>query len=249
MGTILLVANRKTTADALRRVLHQEGHEIIWAQTRRQALRHVRVACPDVVLVDTTSARFDGRHVCRAIRRMSEVPIVAIVRAQGDGRPDGHAAEIDADLCLMKPYSAEALTQALHAMCARPLVIEIGEVRLDLRTRRVRGANGTEHLLRPKEFGILRLLMRNAGRTVTRLEIMREVWETEYMGDTRTLDVHIRWIRKKIERNPSRPAYIVTIRGQGYRFVAPQELESRAEQEGGGQEGVVQGASPEEMDA
>ncbi|MDQ7030138.1 MAG: response regulator transcription factor [Ardenticatenia bacterium] len=234
MGTILLVANRKTTADALRRVLYQDGHEVIWAQTRRQVLRQVRVACPDVVLVDTTSARLSGQHIWHAIRQMSEVPIVAIVRPQDDGRPDGDGStsEINADVQLVKPYSADALSQALHDMCTKPLVIEIGEVRLDLRTRRVWGANGAEHLLRPKEFGILRLLMRNAGRTVTRLEIMREVWETDYVGDTRTLDVHIRWIRKKVERDPSKPVYIVTIRGQGYRFVTPEEFAEHPAQEG-----------------
>ncbi len=226
MGTVLVVADLKTTVEALRAALQKMGHTVIGVQNRRLAVRHVRLECPDVVLVDTTSARINGAQVCHAIRRISDVPIIAIVRP-GRTSPSEEKenwADLKADYRLVKPYSTQALKAAVERMTAKPRVIEIGQVRLDLRTRRVRGANGQEFPLRPKEFGVLRLLMDNAGRTVTRAEIMREVWQTEYVGDTRTLDVHVRWIREKIEDNPSRPYYLTTIRGEGYRFIHPDEV-------------------------
>ncbi len=230
MGTVLVVAGLKTTVEALRAALQKMGYAVIGVQSRRQAVRQVRLECPDVVLVDTTSARIDGAQVCYAIRRVSDVPIIAIVRPRGpasaENRAEQGGAELEADYQLVKPYSAQALKVAVEKMTAKPRVIEIGGVRLDLCARRVRGANGQEFPLRPKEFEVLRLLMDNAGRTVTRAEIMREVWQTEYVGDTRTLDVHVRWIREKIEPNPSRPCYLITIRGEGYRFIHPSELDT-----------------------
>lgn len=220
------MADLKTAVDALRAALRGAGHTVIGVQNRRQAVRQVRAACPDVVLVDMTSARINGEQVCHAIRHISDVPIIAVVRAVDDPTADEipNDVQLEADYRLVKPYSVKALTAAIEEMMQKPLVVEIGEVRLDLRTRHVRGANGREFPLRPKEFGVLRLLMRNAGRTVTRAEIMREVWETDYVGDTRTLDVHVRWIRRKIERDPNRPRYLLTVRGQGYRFVHPSEV-------------------------
>jgi DNA-binding response OmpR family regulator len=171
----------------------------------------------------------DGWEVCQALRRHSTVPIVMLT-ALGDEVDRILGLELGADDYLAKPFSTRELLARIRAMLRRvhlyqqPAAAEfsIGAIRLNLDTRRVFKGQ-TELELRYKEFELLSLLMSRGGEVVTRAELFDEVWGTDWLGDTRTLDVHIRWLREKVEDDASHPRYIQTVRGVGYRF-ATQEV-------------------------
>lgn len=141
------------------------------------------------------------------------MPIIAVANHRHDISAVTH--------WVLPPQSlTHAVSVATDLLHSTPIV-RAGNISLDIRTRTVTDANGQCHYLRPKECDLLHVLIRNAGSVVSRAAIMAEVWETDYTDDTRTLDVHIRWLREKVETNPSRPQYIQTVRGVGYRFVTP----------------------------
>lgn len=220
MARLLLIANRKTTIDALHTLLTQGGHELAPARNSRQVKQLVREMQPDVLLIDITSMHQKWEALCTSLRRRSYIPIIAIAKRAPRTQ---NAAAGTVDHWMVKPYSSQALLDAVNELARRPHSIAIGDIELSLRDQYVDGSTGQISHLTPKEFYLLKLLMENAGEVVTRAEIMMEVWETDYTADTRTLDVHIRWLREKIEAEPSDPVYIQTVRGTGYRFVSPEE--------------------------
>ncbi|MCZ7574131.1 MAG: response regulator transcription factor [Ardenticatenaceae bacterium] len=218
MGHILLVADRKTTIDSLTEILGKHEYELTVASSQRRALRMMRHVGPDLTIVDMTSAKLSGGKVCLALRRVTEAPILALVREA----PTDSNAPVSADAWLVKPFSTQSLVAQVQQLLLQPQVLVLGAIVLDLRTREVRVGDREPVRLTPKQFALLRCFMMQPGEVWTRARLMQEVWQTNFLDDTRTLDVHIRWLREKIESNPSSPTYIQTIRGVGYRFVLPE---------------------------
>ena len=186
---------------------------------------------PDVVVLDIMMPEMDGWEVCRALRARSSVPILMLT-ALGDEVDRIIGLELGADDYLTKPFSTRELIARLRALSRRVRLdksdssvdfrLVAGPIVLDLNTRRA-FKRDQELTLRFKEFELLSVLMNRAGDAVTRAELFDQVWGTDWLGDTRTLDVHVRWLREKIEDDSSHPRYIQTVRGVGYRFVSKEE--------------------------
>lgn len=228
MTSVLLVDDEKMITDPLVRALTQVGYQVMVANNGRDGLTLAREKQPDVVVLDVMMPQMDGWDVCRALRQDSTVPILMLT-ALGDEVDRILGLELGADDYLTKPFSTRELIARLKALLRRveldrrqqtagdPIIA--ANLRLELNTHRA-FKDGQELMLRQKEYDLLTLLLSRPGEVITRAEFFDQVWGTDWLGDTRTLDVHIRWLREKIEVDPSRPRLIQTVRGLGYRFVA-----------------------------
>ena len=214
---ILFVEKDITTADLLIPSLERKGYQVSVAQTQRQATGRVRSLRPDLLVVDVASFGIRGYKVSEAVRARSEgVPTILLLE-------EGHAsAGSAAEAFMTPPFTSRKLLYRIRKVTKHLSRREIraGCLVLDPHTRTLHRGEETLHL-RPKEAELLALFMCNPGRVITRRELMKQIWDTDYMGDTRTLSVHVRWIRQKIEEDPSSPRYLRTIRGVGYRFQVP----------------------------
>ncbi len=216
-ATVLIVGNDKTSATAYVNCFNKKEYTVLAAHSGRQAIAQAQSHHLDAIVVDTTSPRLNSKSLCRRLRGETSAPLILIVspnaKIDNSSAPSG---------VINKPVAARKLVARVKAAIddRPPRQLTIGELSLDLEKRRLLRGNKSFSLT-PKEFLILRLLMGRAGQTISRKTLMKEVWETDYLGDTRTLDVHIRWVREKVEENPSRPVNIVTMRGQGYKFCLP----------------------------
>lgn len=228
MTSVLLVDDEKMITDPLVRALTQAGYQVTVADNGRDGLTLAREKRPDVVVLDVMMPQMDGWDVCRALRQDSTVPILMLT-ALGDEVDRILGLELGADDYLTKPFSTRELIARLKALLRRVELdrrqqmagdqIVVGSLRLELNTRRA--FKGTQELLlRQKEYDLLGLLLSRPGDVITRAEFFDRVWGTDWLGDTRTLDVHIRWLREKIEADPGQPRLIQTVRGVGYRFAA-----------------------------
>lgn len=227
MTTILLVDDDEMITGPLTRQLTQSGYRVLVAHNGRDGLTLAQHEQPDLVLLDVMMPQMDGWELCRRLRQTSVVPILMLT-ALGDEVDRILGLELGADDYLSKPFSMRELQARIRALLRRveldraPLVAPTtlcrGDICLDLDTRQVT-KNGRLLPLRYKEFELLSLLMNHAGDVVTRAELFDKIWGTDWLGDTRTLDVHIRWLREKIEDNPSQPQIILTVRSVGYRLV------------------------------
>ncbi len=209
--TILCVEGRKPAVERWVHVLNDDGHRVVSAGTRKTALAKVQQARPTLIVVDGPSLRCNGHRLCDALKAESfGVPLLAL-SASGDksGPPKG------ADSHLRYPVPPAKLTRRVASLLASTL--QVGDVIFDTE-RRLVGYCRQRKPLAPKQSQRLETLMRHPGQVLTRAFLMKQVWQTDYLGDTRTLDVHIRWLRKAIERDPSKPVYLRTVRGIGYRF-------------------------------
>lgn len=228
--TILLVEDDENIAEPLLFGLQGEGYRVLHAVDGHQGLEMARTAQPDLILLDVMLPRMSGFAVCKTLRRESTVPIIMLTaRDQEMDRVMG--LEIGADDYIVKPFSFRELLARVRATLRRRELdqggaatpkerITVGEITLDLVGHQVwRGGQLLE--LRHREFELLRTLMENAGKAVPRQELLDQVWGEHWVGDPRTLDVHIRWLREKVEDDPSTPRYIQTVRGYGYRFADP----------------------------
>jgi two-component system alkaline phosphatase synthesis response regulator PhoP len=228
MTSILLVDDEKMITDALARALTQAGYQVTVADNGRDGLALAREKQPDVVVLDVMMPQMDGWDVCRALRQDSTVPILMLT-ALGDEVDRILGLELGADDYLTKPFSTRELIARLKALLRRVELdrrqqtagdqIVVGGLRLELNTHRA-FKDGQELMLRQKEYDLLSLLLSRPGDVITRAEFFDRVWGTDWLGDTRTLDVHIRWLREKIEEDPGQPRLIQTVRGVGYRFAA-----------------------------
>ena len=218
---ILFVEKDVTTADLLVPSLERKGYQVYVARTQRQALGRIRSLRPDLLVMDVSSFATSGYKVSEALRsRLDGVPTILLL-------PKGHATAGSTAEAFMTPnFTSRKLLYRVKKVAEGITSREIraGPLALDPDTRMLRKRDTTEHL-RPKEAALLILFLRHPGRVLSRQKIMKEVWETEYMGDTRTLSVHIRWLRLKIEDDPSLPRFLRTVRGVGYRFEAPESAE------------------------
>lgn len=210
----------------LARALTQAGYTVLVAANGLEGLAMARKQKVDVAVLDVLMPEMDGWEVCRTLRQESAVPILMLT-ALGDEVDRILGLELGADDYLVKPFSTRELIARLRALLRRVEldrrqqlagdVLAVGELRLELNTYRA-FLGGQELILRQKEFDILALLLSRPGEVISRAEFFDQVWGTDWLGDTRSLDVHIRWLREKIEDDPGRPQHIQTVRGVGYRF-------------------------------
>ena len=224
MTRVLVVEDEESFSDALSYMLRKEGFEVGLAETGPDALREFDRAGADIVLLDVMLPGLSGTEVCRSLRQRSTVPIIMVTAR--DGEIDKVVGlEIGADDYVTKPYSPRELVARIRAVLRRrtepeeltPATLEAGPVRMDV-DRHTVTVNGENIALPLKEFELLEMLLRNAGRVLTRGQLIDRIWGADYVGDTKTLDVHVKRLRAKIEPSPSQPQYLVTVRGLGYKF-------------------------------
>ena len=225
MARVLVVEDEESFSDALSYMLRREGFEVSVAATGPAALTEYDRSGADIVLLDLMLPEMSGTEVCRELRQRSQVPII-MVTARDSEVDKVVGLELGADDYVTKPYSPRELVARIRAVLRRRAtevtdvsrsVLSAGPVRMDV-DRHVVTVNGEPIQLPLKEFDLLELLLRNAGRVLTRGQLIDRVWGADYVGDTKTLDVHIKRLRSKIEPEPSSPRYIVTVRGLGYKF-------------------------------
>jgi two-component system response regulator RegX3 len=224
--TVLVVEDEESYVDALELALHREGFTTRVARTGPEAVQMFDERAPDLVLLDLMLPGMSGVDVCRHIRARSKVPVI-MVTAKDSEVDTVVGLEVGADDYVTKPYGLRELIARIRAVLRRvgddgPLdvtadVITIGDVRLDL-SRHELVVRGVPVALPRKEFELLELLMSNQGRVISRDQLISEVWGDGYIGDTKTLDVHVRRLRAKIETDPGHPTKLATVRGIGYRF-------------------------------
>jgi two-component system response regulator RegX3 len=226
---VLVVEDEESFVDALRVGLDREGFDVVVATDGAQALEVFDATRPDLILLDLMLPKLSGIDVCRRLRERSEVPII-VVSAKSEEIDTVLLLEMGADDFVTKPYRLRELVARMRAVqrrrvSAEPRVdtgatIEAGGVRLEPETRRCY-VRGEEIKLRRKEFELLALLLANAGLVLTREVLIDRIWGTDYVGDTKTLDVHVKRLRALIEQDPKSPTLITTVRGVGYRLDAP----------------------------
>ena len=225
MTKILIVEDEASFSEALEFLLGKEGFSVVTADNGAEALRKFDQGGIDLVLLDLMIPEVSGTEVCRQIRSKSRVPIIMLTAKDSeDDKVVG--LEIGADDYVTKPYSSRELVARIRAVLRRnhgedveatPGVLVVGEVRMDIDRHQV-SVNGAPVSLPLKEFELLEFLMRNAGRVLTRMQLIDRVWGSDYVGDTKTLDVHIKRLRAKIESDPANPTLIQTARGLGYKM-------------------------------
>ena len=229
MAKILIVEDEVTLRETLRYNFERAGYRVVTAADGQQALVLAAGERPDAIILDVMLPKLDGFDVCRALRRDSTVPILMLT-ARDEEIDKIVGLELGADDYLTKPFSVRELLARVKAMLRRvemlqtsaPLaarVLRADDLRVNLDEHRA--LRGDQVLrLRPKEFDLLVFLMQQPGRAFTREQLLAEVWGYDFAGDSRTVDVHVRWLREKIEVDPGRPVLIETVRGVGYRFRA-----------------------------
>jgi two-component system, OmpR family, response regulator RegX3 len=221
---VLVVEDEESFSEALAYMLRKEGYEVALAGTGPAALEEFDRSGADLVLLDLMLPGLPGTEVCRQLRQRSKVPVIMLTAK--DGEVDKVVGlELGADDYVTKPFSSRELVARIRAVLRRgadvddlvPGTVEAGPVRMDVE-RHVVTVDGRSAPMPLKEFDLLELLMRNAGRVLTRMQLIDRVWGSDYVGDTKTLDVHVKRLRSKIEPEPSAPRFIVTVRGLGYKF-------------------------------
>ena len=229
--TVLVVEDEETLRRALVYNLEREGYRVLSSQDGADGLRQARESSPDVLILDLMLPTIDGLEVCRALRQTSSLPII-ILTAKVDEVDRIVGLEVGADDYVTKPFSMRELMARVKALIRRSdlrnghagladpaLALRAGPLELQPLAR-VLTRRGEPIALRPKEFELLAFLMRNPGVVFSRDVLLERVWGYEYPGGTRTVDVHIRWLRIKIEDDPSQPRLLTTVRGAGYKFEA-----------------------------
>ena len=223
MTRVLVVEDEESYSEALGYMLRKEDFEVAIAATGDAALVEFDRNGADIVLLDLMLPGIPGTEVCRTIRQTSSVPVI-MVSAKDDEVDKVVGLELGADDYVTKPYSPRELVARIRAVLRRgqepdlsPATLEAGPVRMDVE-RHVVTVDGHEQRLPLKEFELLEMLLRNSGRVLTRMQLIDRVWGSDYVGDTKTLDVHVKRRRAKPEPDPSEPKYLVTVRGLGYKL-------------------------------
>jgi DNA-binding response OmpR family regulator len=221
---ILIVDDEPTLVATLKYNLEREGFHVLTAGDGESSLSLARDEQPDLILLDLMLPRLKGFEVCRILRKEMSVPILMLT-AKGEEIDKVLGLELGADDYVTKPFGMRELIARVKALLRRAEtqpsvdgeVLSAGDLRVDLR-RREAAKSGVAVALKPKEFELLAFLMRNRGRAFTREQLLESIWGYEYAGDTRTVDVHVSWLRQKIEDTPQKPVRLITVRGVGYRF-------------------------------
>jgi len=229
--TILVVEDDANLLDVVRHNLAREGYDVVTARDGEAAIETARARQPDLILLDIMLPRLDGLEVCRILRKEMSVPIVMLT-AKADEIDKVVGLEIGADDYVTKPFSLRELLARIKALLRRGElmkeetarsandargVIRVGNLDIDVQ-RHVVSRGGVELALSPKEYDLLVFLAQNLRRAFTRDYLLEKVWGYEYSGDTRTVDVHMRWLRQKVEADPGHPQMLLTVRGVGYKL-------------------------------
>ena len=231
---ILVVEDDKTLLEVLKYNLRKDGYDVVTATNGIQALDVARNEKPNLILLDIMLPEFSGLDVCRTLRKEMSVPIIMLT-AKGEEIDKVVRLEIGADDYVTKPFSIKELLARIRAMLRRTemdkyeispsgeepafQVINAGDLEIDVARHSV-ALRGKAVDLSPKEFDLLTFLISNRGHVFDREHLLNRIWGYDYIGDTRTVDVHVRWLRQKIESDPSHPTRIITVRGVGYKFEA-----------------------------
>jgi two-component system, OmpR family, response regulator RegX3 len=227
---LLVVEDERSISEPLQQALEREGFDVRLAESAAAALDSFRAQSPDLVVLDVMLPDGDGREVLREIRQLSRTPVVMLT-ARGEEMDRVLGLELGADDYVTKSFSAAELVARIRAVLRRSgettapktAVLEVGEISLNLDTRTVT-RSGEPVELTVKEFELLRLLLETAGKVVKRERLISDVWDTNWFGSTKTLDVHVSSLRRKLSDHPGSPRYIHTVRGIGFRFASPDEL-------------------------
>ncbi len=223
MTRVLVVEDEASYSEALSYMLRKEGFEVAIAENGNDALKEFERNGADIVLLDLMLPGIPGTEVCRQIRQTSSVPVI-MVSAKDDEVDKVVGLELGADDYVTKAYSPRELVARIRAVLRRgqepdlsPATLEAGPVRMDVE-RHLVTIKGEQTKLPLKEFELLEMFLRNPGRVLTRGQLIDRVWGSDYVGDTKTLDVHVKRLRAKLEDEPSEPKYLVTVRGLGYKL-------------------------------
>ena len=225
MTRVLVVEDEESISDPLSYLLRQEGFEVAVAATGPDGLAEFERSGADIVLLDLMLPGMSGTEVCRSLRASSSVPVIMLT-AKDSEIDKVVGLELGADDYVTKPFSARELMARVRAVLRRrggepeatsPAALQAGPVRMDVE-RHVVTVDGQHVQLPLKEFELLELLLRNAGRVLTRSQLIDRVWGADYVGDTKTLDVHVKRLRAKIEPDPGAPQHLLTVRGLGYKL-------------------------------
>lgn len=231
MARILLVDDEQLITDSLSYSLKREGFDVDIAADGISAIKAVEETHPDLIVLDLMLPDISGFEVCRRLRTFTTTPVIMLT-ARGEEIDRVLGLEVGADDYLAKPFSFRELLARIQAMLRRvqldrqtpqPQHVAMGQLSMDPVARRVYKGD-QEVQLSAREFDLLAILMKNAGRAMSRDELIKLVWGDDWVGDPRTLDVHVRWLRLKIEEDPASPQFIQTVRGFGYRFAGQEEL-------------------------
>lgn len=223
MTRILIIEDEQSYREAMAFILSREGYEVAQASDGTSGLTEFEANGADLVLLDLMMPGMSGTEVCRALRQRADVPIIMVTARDSETDKVG-GLELGADDYVTKPFSPRELVARIHAVMRRgreeesvPDVLESGGVRMDVERHEITVRDESVKLAR-KEFDLLEALIRNAGRVMTRAQLIDQVWGSDYVGDTKTLDVHVKRLRGKIEQDPAHPVLLVTVRGLGYKF-------------------------------
>lgn len=224
---ILIVEDDRNLLDTIKFNLHKEGYEVVTAVDGAEALDSARREKPDLIMLDIMLPKMSGFEVCRILRKETAAPILMLT-AKAEETDKVAGLEIGADDYVTKPFSLRELLARVKSMLRRARMSEtrpgtgealltVGDIVIDVSSHRVtKGASGLE--LTPKEFDLLVFLARNKGMVFSRDQLLEKVWGYDFAGDTRTVDVHIRWLRQKVETDPANPKHLITVRGTGYKL-------------------------------
>lgn len=226
---VMIVEDDDTLREALRYNLEREGYEVMLAKDGGEALEQARSNKPDLMLLDLMLPVLGGLEVCRILRSEMKLPVIMLT-AKTEEVDKVVGLEVGADDYVTKPFSMRELQARIKAVLRRGVekreekpteqsreAVEVGKIKIDTRTHTVY-CEGKKIELSPKEFELLAFLMSSKGQVMSREQILRRVWGYEYIGNDRTVDVHVRWLRQKLEDNPEDPQYLLTVRGYGYKF-------------------------------
>jgi DNA-binding response OmpR family regulator len=223
MKKILIVDDEPTLVATVKYNLEREGYQVVTAADGESGVAVAQAERPDLVILDLMLPGLDGLEVCRILRRQMTAPILMLT-AKTEEVDKVVGLELGADDYVTKPFSMRELLARVRALLRRAeappaeaMVLTAGDVQVDLR-RREASQQAQPLLLKPKEFDLLVFFLRNRGRAFTREQLLDQVWGYDFAGDTRTVDVHVRWLREKIEDEPAKPTRLITVRGVGYRF-------------------------------
>jgi len=230
-GKVLIVEDDRNLLEVLKYNLAKEGYSVVTATDGVQALDVARIEKPDLIILDIMLPRLDGFEVCRILRREMTTPILMLT-AKAEETDKVVGLELGADDYMTKPFSMREFLARIKAMMRRAeivkigessakeaaaAIIKVGELEIDF-ARHTVSRSGTLIDLSPKEFDLLAFLAKNREQVFSRDQLLEKVWGYDYAGDTRTVDVHIRWLRQKIESDPANPKHLLTVRGIGYKF-------------------------------
>lgn len=231
MARILLVDDETLITDSLAYSLKREDFEVMSVADGEHALEAAEGFQPDLIVLDVMLPGMSGLEVCRKLRERSTIPVIMLT-ARGEEIDRVMGLEVGADDYLAKPFSFRELLARIRSTLRRVEMdrqkvqmqpVALGQISLDPVSRRAFRSD-KELQLSSREYDLLAILMKNAGRALSREELLTQVWGSEWIGDPRTLDVHVRWLRLKVEEDPASPQYIQTVRGHGYRFAGPEEV-------------------------